>query len=158
MVSKKLTRMSGARSLERCNAEPPGGGTVPPPDIIYLEMITMAEFIYLYRNSPEERKKFLATPEVAQKGMQRWMAWMRDLESKGHLKSAGQPLDPDGKVVRGPTRSITDGPFIEAKDVIGGFSIIEARDIAEAAELAKGCPAVDGSGSVEIRPVMKMDL
>ena len=118
----------------------------------------MAEFIYLYRNSPEERKKFMGTPEVAQKGMQRWMAWMRDLESKGHLKSAGQPLDPDGKVVRGPARAITDGPFIEAKDVIGGFSIIEALDIAEAAELAKGCPAVDGQGSVEIRPVMKMDL
>ncbi|HEY8062582.1 MAG TPA: YciI family protein [Gemmatimonadales bacterium] len=131
---------------------------MPPPDIIYQEDPTMAEFIYLYRNSPASRKEHMGTPEAAQKSMQRWMAWMRDLETKGHLKSAGQPLEEGGKVVRGPAKAITDGPFVEAKDVIGGYSIIEARDIAEAAELAKGCPAVDGVGSVEIRPVMKMDF
>jgi len=118
----------------------------------------MAEFIYLYRNDPASRKEHMGTPEAAQKSMQRWMAWMRDLETKGHLKSAGQPLEEGGKVVRGPAKAITDGPFVEAKDVIGGYSIIEARDIAQAAELAKGCPAVDGVGSVEVRPVMKMDF
>jgi hypothetical protein len=118
----------------------------------------MAEFIYLYRNDPASRREHMGTPEAAQKSMQRWMAWMRDLETKGHLKSAGQPLEEGGKVVRGPAKAITDGPFVEAKDVIGGYSIIEARDLAQAAELAKGCPAVDGPGSVEIRPVMKMDF
>jgi len=118
----------------------------------------MAEFIYLYRNTPAAREAAMGTPEQAQKSMQRWMAWMRDLESKGHLKSAGQPLDRTGKVVRGTARAITDGPFVEAKDVIGGYTIVEAKDIAEAAELAKGCPSLDGQGSVEIRPVLKMDL
>ena len=119
----------------------------------------MAEFIYLYRNSPAERQQAMGTPEAAQKSMQRWMAWMRDLESRGHLKSAGQPLDKGGKVVRGAGKAITDGPFAEAKDVIGGYSLIEAKDLAEASELAKGCPALDGNdGSVEVRPVMKMDV
>lgn len=118
----------------------------------------MAEFIYLYRNSPAARQENMGTPERAQKSMERWMAWMRDLESKGHLRDAGQPLEAGGKVVRGPANAITDGPFIEAKDVIGGFSIIEAKDIAQAAELAKGCPGLDGPGSVEIRPVMHMDF
>lgn len=118
----------------------------------------MAEFIYLYRNTPAERQEAMGTPERAQQSMQRWMAWMRDLESKGHMRNAGQPLDAAGKVVRGPAGSVTDGPFIEAKDVIGGFTIISAKDLAEAAELAKGCPAIAGQGSVEVRPVMSMDI
>jgi hypothetical protein len=89
--------------------------------------------------------------------MERWMAWLRDLESKGHVRSAGQPLVSSGKIVKGGTRTIVDGPFAEAKDVIGGFSIISAKDAQEAAELAKGCPALDDpEGSVEVRPVAQM--
>ena len=118
----------------------------------------MAKFVYLYRNSPEERHANMGTPEMAQQSVTRWRAWMRDLESKGHLHNAGQPLDDTGKVVHGPAKSITDGPFIEAKDVIGGYTVIEAKDLAEAAELAKGCPSLEGKGSVEIRPVMRMDI
>jgi hypothetical protein len=53
---------------------------------------------------------------------------------------------------------VTDGPFAEAKDVVGGYSLIKARDISEAAELAKGCPILDRSGRVEVRPVMKFDM
>ena len=119
----------------------------------------MSEFIFLYRNSPAARERTMGTPEKAQQTMQRWMVWMRDLESNGHLKSAGQPLERAGKTVRGNSKSITDGPFIEAKDVIGGYSVVEARDLAHAAELAKGCPALDDpEGSVEVRPVARMDF
>lgn len=119
----------------------------------------MSEFIFLYRNSPAAREAAMGTPEQRQKNMQRWMAWMRDLESKGYLKSAGQPLEPSGKLVRGGSRTITDGPFVEVKDVIGGYSIVQARDLAQAAELAKGCPALDdAAGSVEIRPVMQLAM
>lgn len=117
----------------------------------------MSEFIFLYRNSPAARHAAMGTPEQRQKSMQRWMAWMRDLEAKGHLKNAGQPLDPAAKVVRGGSRAVTDGPFVELKDVIGGYSIIEAKDLSQAADLAKNCPALDGAeGSVEVRPVLMM--
>ena len=54
--------------------------------------------------------------------------------------------------------TVTDGPFAEAKDVVGGYSLIKARDISEAAELAKGCPILDRGGRVEVRPVMKFDM
>ncbi|HEY4100642.1 MAG TPA: YciI family protein [Gemmatimonadales bacterium] len=121
----------------------------------------MAEFIYLYHNTPQERDAAMGSPEAAQRNMTRWMEWMRGLEQGGHLKSAGQPLEKGGKVVRGGSGKgiITDGPFVEIKDVVGGYSIIEAKDLAEAAELAKGCPALDGpNGAVEVRPVMKMDF
>lgn len=117
----------------------------------------MAEFIYLYRNSTKARNAAMGTPEAAQKSMERWVAWLRDLENKGHVRSNGQPLESTGKIVKGGTRAIVDGPFAEAKDVIGGWSIIVAKDAAEAAELAKGCPSLDDpDGCVEVRPLAAM--
>jgi len=52
---------------------------------------------------------------------------------------------------------VTDGPFAETKEVLGGFSIIEAKDIDEAARIAEGCPILEGEGSVEVRPVMPFE-
>ena len=118
----------------------------------------MSQFLYLYRMAATARQDAMGTPERAQQNMQRWMAWMRDLDAKGHLKDRGQPLEQTGKVVRGQQKAVTDGPFTEAKDLIGGFSIVEARDIDQAVELSRGCPILDGGGSVEVRPVMKMDF
>ena len=116
----------------------------------------MAEFLFLYRNTEADAREFMGTPEAAQASMKVWMAWMAELEAKGHLKSRGQPLERTGRVVTGPKKQVTDGPFAEAKDIVSGFSIIHAKDEAEAAELAKGCPVLRGAGSVEVRPVMKM--
>jgi hypothetical protein len=73
-----------------------------------------------------------------------------------HLTDRGQPFERGGKVVRQQT--VVDGPYTESKDTIGGFSIVEARDLDEAVALSHGCPALDGGGSVEVRPVMKMDF
>ena len=72
------------------------------------------------------------------------------LESASHAKSLRK--QPGGNV------SITDGPYLEAKDLVGGFTLVEARDIDQAVELSRGCPILDGGGSVEVRPVMKMDM
>ena len=118
----------------------------------------MAEFIYLYRNSAKARDAAMGTPEMRQKSMEAWVTWLRDLEKRGHVRSNGQPLEASGKIVKGgASRVVIDGPFAEAKDVIGGWSIIVAKDAAEAAELAKGCPALaDPDGSVEVRPIAAM--
>jgi len=117
----------------------------------------MADFLYIYRNSTSARTAAMGTPESRQKSMERWMTWLRELDEKGHLRSAGQPLEPGGKSVTGGTRAIVDGPFAEAKDVIGGYSIIIADNVAQAAELAKGCPGLDDAdGSVEVRPIAAM--
>ncbi len=115
----------------------------------------MSEFVFLFRNSPAEYREHMGSPEAAQRSMQSWMAWIRELEAKGHLKSPGQPLDETGSVVRGKKRLVTDGPYAEAKDIVLGFNLIEARDLAEAVRLAQGCPIVEGGGCVEVRPVMK---
>jgi hypothetical protein len=116
----------------------------------------VSQFLYLYRMPDVVREANMGSPEQAQRSMQRWMTWMQELDAKGHLKDRGQPLERGGKVVRQQT--VVDGPFTESKDTIGGFSIIEARDLDEAVELSRGCPALDGGGAVEVRPVMKMDF
>jgi hypothetical protein len=88
--------------------------------------------------------------------MQKWMTWFAELGSQGYIKDPGQPLEPTGKIVSGKQKTVTDGPFAEAKDLVGGYTIVEAKDISEAAEISKGCPIFDRNGFVEIRPVMQM--
>ena len=118
----------------------------------------MSEFVFLFRATEAEQREAMGTPERAQRSLQAWLAWIRDLEAKGHLKNRGQPLEPTGKVVRGKKKVVTDGPYAEAKDLVLGFIVIETRDLSEAVELSKGCPIVEGGGSVEIRPVGKVTL
>ena len=118
----------------------------------------MSQFLYLYRMTESARHEAMGTPELAQQNMQRWMTWMQELDAKGHLKDRGQPLEMTGKVVRGRQKSVTDGPYAEAKDVLLGFIIIEARDLEQAVEISTGCPIVEGGGSVEIRPVGQLAL
>lgn len=114
----------------------------------------MSDFVFLFRTTDADRTAAMGTPERAQQSMQKWMEWIHDLESNGHLKNRGQPLERGGSVVRGPKPVVTDGPYVEAKDLVLGFIVVEARDLAQAQELAKGCPMLAGAGSVEIRPVM----
>jgi len=90
--------------------------------------------------------------------IQKWMAWFKDLAENGHIKDRGQPLERTGKLVKGKQKAVTDGPFAEAKDVVGGFTLIEARDLDQAVELSKGCPIFEVEGAVEVRPVMKMNM
>jgi hypothetical protein len=118
----------------------------------------MSEFVFLFRSTETGRREAMGSPERAQRSLQVWLAWIRDLEAKGHLKDRGQPLEPTGKVVRGSKRVITDGPYAEAKDLVLGFIVIEARDLAHAVEISTGCPIVEGGGSVEIRPVGTLAL
>jgi hypothetical protein len=117
------------------------------------EITAMSEFVYLFRSSAADQHEAMGTPERAQRSLQVWLTWIRELEAGGHLKNPGQPLDPGGRVVRGKTRVVTDGPYLEAKDMVLGFIIVEARDLAEAVELSRGCPMLEGDGSVEVRPV-----
>jgi hypothetical protein len=113
----------------------------------------MSEFVFLYRGGDRS-----GSPEQMQQVLQKWMAWFKELADKGHLKDRGQPLERAGKLVTGKQTTVTDGPFAEAKDVIGGYTLIEARDLDQAAELSKGCPILQREGMVEVRPVMKLAM
>jgi hypothetical protein len=92
-----------------------------------------------------------------QKTMERWITWLKDLGEKGHVKDKGEPLDQGGKVLRTSDGTVTDGPYAE-KDLVGGFSLIRAKDLAAAGELARGCPIFLSGGLVEVRPVLQMNM
>ena len=108
----------------------------------------MARFVYLFRGPPPANP----TPEEARRMTASWMAWIDSLAKKGHIAANGDALEKPGKTVR--QRGVTDGPYAEAKDLVGGFTLVEAESIEQAAELAKGCPALASPDwSVEVRPV-----
>ena len=113
----------------------------------------MNEFIFLYRGAQRP-----GSPEEMQRMTQKWVDWISGLAQHGNLKDRGQPLEPDGKVVAGASRTVTDGPYAETKDVVGGYTLVLARDLDHAAELSQGCPAFEIGGSVEIRPVRAMTM
>lgn len=113
----------------------------------------MSDFTLLYRGRDTN-----ASPEQMQKTMEKWRAWFKDLGEKGHLKDIGHPLEHSGTVVKGKQKTVTDGPFAEAKDVVGGFSLIQARDLQHAVELSKGCPILEVGGSVEVRPIQVINM
>jgi hypothetical protein len=110
----------------------------------------VADYLYLYRGGRRGQ-----SAEESDQIMKKWMSWMKELTESGNLKDPGQPLEAEGKVVQNG-RTITDGPFAEAKDLVGGFTLVQAETLARAAELARGCPILEVGGSVEVRPVMQM--
>jgi hypothetical protein len=113
----------------------------------------MSEFTYLVRG-----RQATASPAERQKHMEKWVAWFKELNGNGIIKYPGHPLDFTGKVVNGKGKTVKDGPFAEAKDVVGGFMVVEARDIDHAVEISKGCPILEVGGSVEVRPVQILNM
>ena len=96
------------------------------------------------------------SPEQMQQNMNKWFAWMDQLRSEGKFK-AGQPLGDEGKVLSGRKgQTVTDGPFVEGKEEVGGYLIVSAQDLREAAEMAKACPIFENNGTVEVRPIERL--
>lgn len=98
-----------------------------------------------------------ASPEAMQQNMQKWMNWMKDLTDKGRF-IGGQPLQMSGTVIKGAEMTRTDGPFAEGKEVVGGYLLVHADDMADAVLLSKECPVYEHGGSVEVREIQKMDM
>jgi hypothetical protein len=87
--------------------------------------------------------------------MARFGEWMKDLYAK-NLVLGTNGLEITGKVLRGPGgATITDGPYPEAKEIVGGYVLLQARDLDEALEAARGCPGLDHRMVVEVRPVQQ---
>ena len=109
----------------------------------------MKEFMFIFRQPGDLVGK--VSPNEMQALTKKWMDWVSSIENRGNLVSQGNRLSTDGKVLK-TGGIITDGPFVEIREILGGFIIIKADNLDEAATLAHGCPALDLGGSVEIRP------
>ena len=115
----------------------------------------MEEFVLIFRNS--SNPNFTPSPEQMQDVVTSWMNWMGSLAAQNKIVNSGNRLSmKNAKTVR-PNNVITDGPFMEIKEYINGYTIIKAAGIEEAAELAKGCPILNIGGNVEVRSVVSMD-
>lgn len=112
----------------------------------------MKDFMLLFRGATQQ---YEFSPEEMQGHMQKWLDWVDQLKSK-NVYTSGEPLLPEGKTVTGKKALVTDGPFAESKEIIGGFFLIKAASIEEATEIAKDSPDLPLGGSVEVREVMKM--
>jgi len=113
----------------------------------------MPNFIYLFRGGKGPSQ----SPQQMQEEMAKWNTWIGQLSQKGQFKS-GEPLTEGGRVVTGKKRAVTDGPFGETKDLVGGYLLVTAPDLNAAVELARGCPIFESDGSVEVREVREMKM
>src|SRR5258708_1191647 len=115
----------------------------------------MKEFLLVFRRN-FVRKAVQASTGQIQGMMKPWQDWMGSLAAQNKLADAGNRLNSEGRVVK-PNNVVTNGPYVETKEAIGGYIIIKAADMDEAAELAKGCPILQIGGNVEVRNLVAMD-
>lgn len=94
------------------------------------------------------------SPEDMQGIIQRYSAWTQRLAQAGRLEMGEKLADGEGRVLRGsaPSTTVTDGPFSESKEVIGGLWLLNAHDYDECLHLVSDCPHLE-YGSLEIRAV-----
>ncbi len=91
--------------------------------------------------------------DAMQTQLEKWHAWIGKLGKSGQLVS-GEALLPEGKVVS--ARAVTDGPYAESKEIVGGYFVIKAKDYQEAVDISKnGFPDFEFGGKVEVRKVVK---
>jgi hypothetical protein len=102
----------------------------------------MAKFLFLYRESTESRAKPSAEEMQALQGA--WYAWMQKFSSA--ILPGGDGLKPSGRIVKAGL--VTDGPYVEAKEVIVSFTIVQADDYEAALAIARACPP---GHTIEIR-------
>lgn len=113
----------------------------------------MKEFVFLFRQPTYDHSAI--PPEEFKKIQKKWQDWIGSIAAQGKLASNGQRLTTDGKVLKSGG-VVTDGPFVEIRERLGGFIVVKADHADEAVTLAHGCPALDAGGSVEVREILKM--
>lgn len=116
----------------------------------------MEQFMLIFHGGTDEST--FPGAEAMQAHMGKWIAWVDKLKKQGKYAS-GEPLLPGGKLVSGTHgKSVTDGPYTEGKEVVGGYFIINASNYDEAVEITRqDYPDFEFGGSVQVRQVMKID-
>jgi hypothetical protein len=109
-------------------------------------------YLLLLRNAGLDVHAHL-TPSQREQLTQRWNDWVQSLTERGKLAHAS-PLGLGGRVVSGPAgERVTDGPYAEGKEVVGGYFFLKVTDLDEATAIARECPSLPLGLSVEVRPV-----
>lgn len=110
----------------------------------------MKDFIVLFKGGLMDD----TPPEVMEKNMVDWRKWMDELSKSGKM-TGGNRLKTDGRVLSSSNGKITDKPYSETKEVVGGYISIKAEDYSEAVEIAKGCPIFKFNGTCEVGEIRR---
>ena len=112
--------------------------------------------LLIYTDSDQWQQEYADRPPDAMHNA--YNAYTQSLIQSGAMRG-GEALEQTSTAttvrLRGTQRLVTDGPFAETKEALGGFYVVEARDLDEAIELAARCPGAK-TGSIEVRPIMPM--
>ena len=108
----------------------------------------MADYLLLIRNG--DFTDF--SPEEIQSIIQKFSNWAKTLSEQGKLKDAAKLAD-GGSVVKSTNGNISDGPFTETRDAVGGYFLITAESLEEATAIARECPGLAYGDWVEVRPI-----
>ncbi len=111
-----------------------------------------SEYMLLFRGACWDKG---LSPEEAQRLMNQVMAWFEGLKQQGIVK-AGQPLGPEGRTISGSKgKSVSDGPFAESKEAVGGYLLLQADSLDEVVAIAKSNPTLAHGVTIEVRPVLE---
>jgi len=113
----------------------------------------MKQFLLLLHEDIQSMREL--SPKEMQEIAHAHMNWASKLAEAGHL-IAGDGLHEKRILITGKEAVIKDGPFLESKEIIGGYYLLQAKDLASVIELAKDCPTHHFGGTTEIRPIMEM--
>ena len=116
----------------------------------------MADFMLLLHQ--DLNRPHPASPDAIMAMTREYMDWADRMRAEGRLKGGQKLMDEPGRVLRasGGKVSVTDGPYAESKEVLGGYFIISAADYAEACRLAETTPHLKFGGEVEVREIHPM--
>lgn len=117
----------------------------------------MPKYMILLHDSPEAFAT--VSPQQMQAVIEKYMAWGEKLRAAGAMVAGEKLADEPGKVMRGKPGNIrvTDGPYSETKEVLGGYYIVQADNYDKAVEIARSCPSFEFGGTIEVREIDAMD-
>ena len=116
----------------------------------------MADYLIVYQGGNQDWSK--QPPEKLRAAMEQWAAWFKELEARGVLRNPGSALAPGGAVIKTNGKGfVTDTTMAEVKELIGGFSIVQADSVEQAAKIAEGSPFLKNNpeGRILVRPVFQ---
>jgi len=110
---------------------------------------TEKKFMLIFRGTDWHKG---LSAEDAQKVTEQMMTWFKSLTDQGKV-IGGNPLEPEGKVISGKNKTVSDGPFMESKEAIGGYFMLTVDSMDEAVAIGKNCPGLPHGLKVEVRQV-----
>jgi hypothetical protein len=117
----------------------------------------MASFMLLLHR-PVDRTRANLSPETVASVTREYMDWADRVRAQGRLKGSNKLTDDAGRIMRGISGrvSTTDGPFVESKEIVGGYFLLSAGNYAEACRIAEDCPHLKYGSYIEVRQVEEL--